>query len=315
MFYATIAASPDSGKKLFKREDSFLSEDKKEKFYIDDGIVNLLPKKNDQFRDIEEKFWDYTYEHEESRKISNRNSSFHEHFRRLLILLPPNTIVVELGCGTRLDALEIAQTGKHVIATDISLEALKKARKLAQSVGIAPNIDFIRAEASHLPMLNDSVDGVLIAAAFHHLQNPLDGLKEIRRIVKNGGYVVLGVEPNSWPYKTVYKILHPLKMYIRKKRNRGMDSIADDETKGFSKRDLKKIFQDAHINIIEIKPVKFTLEWYDQYLRLKGRIFRKEFSPNLFIYKLLECIDSFLERIPIVNHFFWHWNVIGRVKK
>jgi len=136
MLFTTIATSPDTGKKLAKKENSFWSEEDRMEYEFEDGIPNLLPKNDDDFRDIEEKFWDYTYEQEAARALSNRNSSFHEHFRRPLQVLPPNAIVVELGCGTRLDALEIAQTGKHVIATDISLEALKRARKLAQSVGI-----------------------------------------------------------------------------------------------------------------------------------------------------------------------------------
>jgi len=75
------------------------------------------------------------------------------------------------------------------------------------------------------------------------------------------------------------------------------------------------MFQEANIKVIEIKPVKFTLEWYDQYLRLKSRIFRKEALASSLIYKLLEFVDSVLEKIPIVNHFAWHWNVIGQVKK
>ena len=57
----------------------------------------------------------------------------------------------------------------------------------------------------------------LIAAAFHHLENPEKGLIEIKRVLKNDGLLILGVEPNKWPYQTVYTILSPLKKLIRKK--------------------------------------------------------------------------------------------------
>lgn len=284
-------------------------------YRFEDGILNVLPKESNDFINTEEIFWDLTYEQEGVRSARDRSSHFHKHFRKPLKSLPPGSTIIELGCGNRADILEIAQNDKRVIATDISLRALQYARKLAQEMNVSSSVDFIRASAHKLPFGDSTIDGVLMAAAFHHIEKPESGLKEMKRVVKDGGFIVFGVEPNSWPYKTIYRALSPIKKYVRKNRNRSVDSIADDETSGFSKKDFTKLFDKHGIEIVEIKRVKYTLEWYDSYLRLKSRIKNQPVLASPTLQKNFTRVDNVIEKIPLINYFNWHWNVIGRVHK
>ncbi|MDD5039840.1 MAG: class I SAM-dependent methyltransferase [Patescibacteria group bacterium] len=275
----------------------------------------MIIQKNDFFRATEEKFWDYTYANESMPALSARHASFHEHFRHPLKQLSQNAIIVELGCGTRVDSFEIAQTGKTVFATDISTHALKKAREFVQRIDQSVNIDFIRAEALHLPFRDSSINGILMAASFHHIEHPHECLEEIKRVSKHDAIIVFGVEPNSWPYHTIYKILNPLKKYIRKKRDRKIDSIADDHTKGFSKKTILKLLDDHDFKVLEIKRVKYLLEWYDSYIRLRKRFSKKQHEPLKSVERLLDTIDTIIARIPGINFFNWHWNIIAQVQK
>lgn len=310
-----ILACPDCHLKLKQKDKVLVCSNCHSIYQLKDNILNLLPKNYSHVPKIEEQFWNYTYRQEGERTLNERSTDFHWHFRKPLIDLPVNSLVLEIGCGNRADTLEVAQADKTVIATDLSLIALQLAQNLAEKMKVTNHMHFIRAEAEHLPFLDNSFSGVLIAASLHHLPNPLAGLLEMKRVTKNGGYIILGVEPNSWPYKTIYKLLKPLKKYIRHRRQRPIDSISDDTTNGFSEGMLKKLFQEARIEIIEIRPVKYFLEIYDSYLRLKQSLVHKQNHPSKHIKKIFIKIDSFIMHIPVIKKLSWHWNVISRVKK
>ncbi|MFA6098456.1 MAG: class I SAM-dependent methyltransferase [Patescibacteria group bacterium] len=280
-----------------------------------DGILDLLTKNESKFRKIEQNFWDYKYKNVTADFSDNRTFYFHDHFRRPLINLPNGSLILELGCGTRADSMEIAKSGKVSIATDISIQALRNARDLAGKYGVLNRMKFILAEAEKLPFADNSFDGAMMAASFHHLENPAIGLQEMKRVVKNNGYIILGVEPASWPYKTIFKFLKPLKKYIRNKRQRGVDSIADDQTPGFNKKSLRKLFSQQGLEILEIKPIKFTLEFYDSYLRLKHRLAGREPKPSKKLQRFYNGVDKLLLSTPGFKQFPWHWNLISRVKK
>jgi len=292
MQYDDILQCPISQDRLKKCENCYFSPKSGHKYYQVNGFFNFLPKVSNKFREIEEKFWDYTYTNEGERDIVGRNAEFHKHFRQPLINLPKDSLVLEIACGNRADSLEIAQAGKKVIATDISSKALQLASSLAKKMNVDDKITFIQADAEYLPFADNSFDGVLISAAFHHLENSEKGLAEMKRVVKGGGYIILGVEPNSWPYQTIYKLLTPLKKYIRTKRQRNIDSIADDTTKGFSRKDLKNIFQQIDLEILEIRPVKYSLEFYDSYIRLKERLMNRPVKVSRQIQQSLSYILS-----------------------
>ncbi len=313
--YAQIVHCPIHGAPLEKKDNGYSHKGCHTVFQEKNGILNLLPPDHNLFRTTEERFWDLTYEQEGKRKLDNRSAPFHEHFRKPLVDLPRNSLILELGCGNRADGFEIAQAGQNVIETDVSLKALELARQLANDIGVQDRVAFILADAEHIPFADNSFDGVLMAAAFHHLENPGKGLLEIKRVTKNGGVVVFGVEPNRWPYKLIYPLLAPVKRLIRKRRDRSVDSVADDSSEGFSKQQIERLFADTGIELNEMRPVKYTLELYDSYVRLKERMSKGNAHPSKQMQRLYQNMDSLIERIPFVNQLAWHWNIIGTVHK
>ncbi len=173
---------------------------------------------------------------------------------------------------------------------------------------------FIAADAEHLPFPDKTFDGVFVAASFHHLPNPARGLREMARVTKPGGLVIVAIEPNHWPYKFIYKPLRPIKRWIRARRQRPVDSVADDTTQGFRKRDLIKLFQDANLEIIAIRPVKFLLEFLDSGTRLLSLLARRPLTPPDWLQRPLARFDYWLGKIPLLEYACWHWTIIGKKK-
>jgi ubiquinone/menaquinone biosynthesis C-methylase UbiE len=96
--------------------------------------------------------------------------------------------VVDLGCGAgRLTPLLAEVVRGSVIGVDASRRMLAQ-RPIPASSG--PRYLAARAEA--LPFAAAAVDVVFLAMVYHHLEPPGPALREIRRVLRPGGCVVVG---------------------------------------------------------------------------------------------------------------------------
>ena len=94
----------------------------------------------------------------------------------------------ELGCGPGFYLAELRQRGADVVGVDGSaaLLALARARVGAEVELFEHNLE------RPLTMLDDaSLDGVLMALVHHHVDDRIGLLREIRRALKPGGWLVL----------------------------------------------------------------------------------------------------------------------------
>ena len=280
-------------------------------FDATDGILRLTSKQLGSFKDTEKKFWDYQYQDEQPIYNPKRDEVFHHQFKSPFKNLPNDSNVLEVACGWRLDGIEIAQAGKNVTAIDLSEQAMPISKSLAKQAGVEDRISFATADAANLPFCDNAFDGAFIAASIHHLPDPLDALKEMGRVVKPGAPVVLGVEPNTWPYYSVYPLLSPLKWVIRRVRKRPYDSIADDQTRGFTESKLIELFWLAELKVESIERVKYVEEVYDKFQSLMERFSVKP-SPYKTNLSTIRKIDDQVARLPVLKNLNWHWNVIGR---
>jgi ubiquinone/menaquinone biosynthesis C-methylase UbiE len=98
--------------------------------------------------------------------------------------------VLEIGCGTASHSMEAARGGAHVVASDISMVALKCA-SAACSAGNNPPV-FLRADAEALPFRDESFDVVLEHEALSSV-DPIRVIPELARVLAPGG-IVIGLE-------------------------------------------------------------------------------------------------------------------------
>ena len=110
--------------------------------------------------------------------------------RALARLLGPNLVVADIGTGTGILASELARLGLRVIAVDHSSRMLEAARTKLTQEGLAC-VELRQGEASALPLEDDEVDAAFAHMVIHYLPSPAEAIREMARVVKPGGVVVV----------------------------------------------------------------------------------------------------------------------------
>jgi ubiquinone/menaquinone biosynthesis C-methylase UbiE len=109
--------------------------------------------------------------------------------------LPPGSRGLDVGCGIGLQVMllaEAVESGGHVTGLDLSPEFLVYARDIAEKAGISEQVSFQEGDMNNLPFDDDTFDWVWSAnCAGYAPGEPLPLLKELVRVVKPGGSVII----------------------------------------------------------------------------------------------------------------------------
>lgn len=124
-----------------------------------------------------------------------RGEGFQRLRDRILELAQPaaGETVVDVGAGTGLLSLALAERVERVWAIDISQPMGEYLRAKATSAGL-DNVEIVTASAVSLPLVDESADLLVSNYCFHHLDDrgKVTALSEIRRVLRPGGRVVIG---------------------------------------------------------------------------------------------------------------------------
>src|SRR5439155_15250641 len=100
--------------------------------------------------------------------------------------------VLDLGCGDGTTALPAAKLGANVLGVDIASNLVEAGNARAQNLGLT-NCRFQEGDASDLSALeDDSFDLVVSIFGAMFAPKPLDVAKEMVRMTKPGGRIVMG---------------------------------------------------------------------------------------------------------------------------
>ena len=92
--------------------------------------------------------------------------------------------VLELCCGSGLMSEALARRGAILTGTDVSLQALARARERARRYGFPAAFHVADAEA--LPFRDGSFDVVAVHDGLHHLDDPSRAIAEMARVARRG---------------------------------------------------------------------------------------------------------------------------------
>jgi ubiquinone/menaquinone biosynthesis C-methylase UbiE len=101
--------------------------------------------------------------------------------------------VVDIGSGPGVFSAELLARGFRVIEVDVSLEMLRESRGRIASGASTRQIRFVEGGLPRLPFADQAFDAALCIGVLAYLQDPLESLREIRRVLKPGGTAVLQV--------------------------------------------------------------------------------------------------------------------------
>ncbi len=102
--------------------------------------------------------------------------------------LPAGATVADIGTGTGFLVMGIAPIARQVYGLDVSPEMLAVAQR---NLAGFTNVEWRVAEGTHLPLPDGSVDAALANMYLHHTEDPAAAIREMARIVRVGGRVVL----------------------------------------------------------------------------------------------------------------------------
>jgi ubiquinone/menaquinone biosynthesis C-methylase UbiE len=112
-----------------------------------------------------------------------------------MVALSPGDRVLDVACGTGLVSLRMAAAvgaAGEVVGIDISDRMIEAASRVAADLGVS-NARFLRSGAEEVPLADGSFDAAVCGLGLMYVPEPVDALREMRRLVGPGGRVAAAV--------------------------------------------------------------------------------------------------------------------------
>jgi SAM-dependent methyltransferase len=102
--------------------------------------------------------------------------------------------ILALGCGTGIEVRalrRLVNPGTIIVGVDHSPDLLGVARRLTVQEGLADNVTYTVADAHDLRYVEGEFDIVIMHTLISHVGDPIEVLREARRVVRPGGTVAV----------------------------------------------------------------------------------------------------------------------------
>jgi ubiquinone/menaquinone biosynthesis C-methylase UbiE len=145
--------------------------------------------------------------------------------------------ILDVGTGPGYLPFEIARNSPalEIRAIDISPAMVRIARENSQTKGLSGRVEFQSGSAESMPFETGYFDLVVSTASFHHWAKPKDCLKEIYRVLKNGG--------EAWIYDLNPDIAEDQRRQLRKKYGWFLSGLVLNVVKLHSLASLQEVRQ------------------------------------------------------------------------
>jgi SAM-dependent methyltransferase len=124
--------------------------------------------------------------------------------------------VLDDGCGGGGMCVSFAEEARSVVGIEPSDRFRDVGARLAAEKGVT-NVTFTYADGTALPFRNGAFDLVLSHSVIEHVANPLEYLREARRVLSPGGVMLLSTAPylsSSGSHLPKYKLPFPLPLHL-----------------------------------------------------------------------------------------------------
>lgn len=167
------------------------------------------------------------------------------HKRRLFAKIRGETLMLAAGTG---NDFRFFPPGRSIVAIDISEKML--ARAAAKAAEYPGTIDLRQMDVCELAFPDNSFDTVLTAHTFCSVPRPVVGLRELYRVLKPGGQMLMleHVRSRIGPLGIFLDLMTPLASLIGPELNR--DTVGNVQKAGFRIRREENVYLDI-VKIVE----------------------------------------------------------------
>lgn len=204
----------------------------------------------------------------------------------------PGKKILDVGCAWGYSAMKLSLMGVEAYGVDIDEKTLEFGEKIAEYNGYEVKLRYANAKA--LPFSDDFFDEVICVDTFEHVppEDRLVALKEMRRVVKRGGKIIVST-PNPEgiaemgkaifgrfiPFRKVFSASyrsHP-RSYTFETGDKMVDILVTE-------KDIKKYAKKLKLKVLSIKNIIFILK----------------IVPDMFFYPLI-LIERVFEGVPFLK--------------
>lgn len=143
-------------------------------------------------------------------------------------------VAADIGAGSGFVTEALIKKGVKVISVDPASEMLKEMQKKFKGA----DVDYRRGEAEKLPIEDATVDYVFANMCLHHVEHPDAAIKEMRRVLKCGGKLVI-TDMDEHQFE-----------FLRREQH--------DRWLGFKREDVAQWFTEAGLKQVAVGPAGET---------------------------------------------------------
>jgi len=186
---------------LERRGEFYVGAECLRRFPIADGIPQLYWRHDgaDDPGDVTERvkaFYEETpfpnYDDHDSVRSLIEKARNGQYARALDEAIPYNSTVLEVGCGTGQLSNFLGIACRRVVGTDLCLNSLRLADNFRREHNL-PRVRFVQANLFRSPFADGRFDVVLCNGVLHHTSDPFGGFQGLTRLLRPGGYMVIGL--------------------------------------------------------------------------------------------------------------------------
>lgn len=152
--------------------------------------------------------------------------------------IAPASTTLEPGGGSAYVSAMLADKGHRSYAMDYASAPLRIAREQLKS-----NAILVQGDLFNIPFADESFDLTFNNSTMEHFKNPLEGVTEMARVTKKGGYVFVGV-PFTYGPLSAYKL-----------KKSSFKDAWDGTT--FDRKGLKRLLTDAGLEVVHSRTFFF----------------------------------------------------------
>lgn len=213
----------------------------------------------------------------------------------LMDLVPerPRGLALDLGCGTGVMLDHLGRRFPRVLGLDISQEMLEGYDLSRLRAGLT--VSLLRGDMSALPLSDGSVDVIVCRSALHHMEDEAAVLREIARVLKPDGRLVLGEPAND------NLLTRAARAFVRRRPSYGKIHTID---RAYTRGQLRALLEGAGLRIV--REVRFGFLAYPLCDNPELVPVLKHLPGAGAVAAALRALDRLLARVPLLRTQSWY---------